>query len=52
MLTSAEVHERRQGLCFHCDEKFTPGHVCKARLYLLYGEADGILEEDGMYSAG
>ena len=28
-LTSAELLERRrQGLCFNCDEPYTPGHVC------------------------
>lgn len=28
-LTDAEMQERsRKGLCFRCDEKFSPGHVC------------------------
>ena len=28
-LTSAELLERRrQGLCFNCDEPYTPGHAC------------------------
>ncbi|PWA98195.1 hypothetical protein CTI12_AA000110 [Artemisia annua] len=48
MLSSAEVHERRrQGLCFNCDDKFSPGHVCKARLYHMYGEEDDSSEDDG-----
>ena len=34
---------RAQGLCFSCDEKFTPGHRCrKSQLLLLENE-----EEDG-----
>lgn len=37
-LTSAEMNEKRaKGLCFFCDEKYTMGHVCKAKkqLYLI-----------------
>ena len=31
-----EMQKRRiQGLCFNCDEKFTPGHGCKGPLLLL-----------------
>ncbi|KAL0291648.1 UNVERIFIED_CONTAM: Retrovirus-related Pol polyprotein from transposon.6 [Sesamum radiatum] len=26
---------RAQGLCFNCDEKFSPGHKCKAKQFLL-----------------
>ncbi|EMS45705.1 Protein STRUBBELIG-RECEPTOR FAMILY 3 [Triticum urartu] len=34
-LTSAELLERRhQGLCFNCDEPYTPGHVCPRLFYL------------------
>jgi hypothetical protein len=29
---------RHQGLCFNCDEKFTPDHRCKGRPTLLYLE--------------
>lgn len=36
---------RHQGLCFNCDEKFTPGHRCKGRPTLLYLE--GIEEDPG-----
>lgn len=33
-LTEVEVLKRReQGLCFKCDEKYNPGHICKNRLY-------------------
>ncbi|KAL0404604.1 UNVERIFIED_CONTAM: hypothetical protein Sradi_2101200 [Sesamum radiatum] len=28
-------HRRAQGLCFNCDEKFGPGHRCKAKQFLL-----------------
>ena len=34
-LTSAELLERRrQGLCFNCDEPYTPGHACSRLFYL------------------
>ena len=43
-LTSAELLERRrQGLCFNCDEPYTPGHVCPRLFYL---EAADYIEED------
>ncbi|TXG48185.1 hypothetical protein EZV62_027479 [Acer yangbiense] len=32
---------RAQGLCFNCDEKFTPGHKCKGpQLLLLEGSSE------------
>ena len=35
-LTDAEFQVRRdKGLCFHCDEKFSPGHKCKKQLNIL-----------------
>ncbi|GMJ02876.1 hypothetical protein HRI_003956800 [Hibiscus trionum] len=36
-ISSAEMQLRRdKGLCFYCDEKFTPGHKCKTpQLFLL-----------------
>jgi hypothetical protein len=35
-ITSAQRDERRaQGLCFHCDEKFVPGHKCSTGRFLL-----------------
>ncbi|XP_075078424.1 uncharacterized protein LOC142164334 [Nicotiana tabacum] len=34
-LTPAEMEEKRaQGLCFFCDDKFTPGHKCKAKRHI------------------
>ncbi|CAL5328511.1 unnamed protein product [Camellia sinensis] len=36
-LSSAELHDRRsKGLCFNCNEKFSPGHRCK-KLFLIEG---------------
>jgi hypothetical protein len=41
-LSQAELKERRdKGLCFNCDDKFSPGHRCK-KLFLI----EGIYEED------
>lgn len=36
-LTLDEINDKKKrGLCFHCDEKFTPGHDCrKKRLYII-----------------
>lgn len=36
-LTLAEITDRKQkGLCFHCDQKFEPGHNCrKKNLYII-----------------
>ncbi|KAJ4757403.1 polyprotein [Rhynchospora pubera] len=40
-LTAAEQHERRaKGLCFNCDDRFTPGHRCKGRASLLFLEVE------------
>lgn len=40
-LTTAEQQDRRaKGLCFNCDERFTPGHHCKGRASLLYLEVE------------
>lgn len=34
-LLSVELQERRdKGLCFNCDDKFEPWHICK-RLFLI-----------------
>ncbi|XP_019157771.1 PREDICTED: uncharacterized protein LOC109154433 [Ipomoea nil] len=48
--TSAEIREKRdKGLCFRCDEKYTPGHRCKGRFLVLIGdEDDKPLEDDPM----
>ena len=40
-LTPAELASRRErGLCFHCDEKFTRGHRCASRFFLLVADED------------
>ncbi|KAL6566283.1 hypothetical protein OROGR_001898 [Orobanche gracilis] len=34
-LTPAEMHTRRlKGLCFNCDDKYSPGHKCKSPQFL------------------
>ncbi|XP_048559795.1 uncharacterized protein LOC125540230 [Triticum urartu] len=38
-LTSAELLERRrQGLCFNCDEPYTPAHACPRLFYLAVAD--------------
>lgn len=37
------VHQKN-GLCFNCDEKFTRGHKCSSRLFLLIANSEE--EED------
>nr|XP_045087225.1 uncharacterized protein LOC123494838 [Aegilops tauschii subsp. strangulata] len=48
-LSPAEQEERRrQGLCFNCDEPYTPTHVCPRLFYLEtvdYTEADDSTDE-------
>ena len=45
-LTSAELLERRrQGLCFNCDEPYTPGHACPRLFYL---EVADYISEDAV----
>ncbi|KAL0423984.1 UNVERIFIED_CONTAM: hypothetical protein Sradi_0933200 [Sesamum radiatum] len=35
-LSPTELQERRtKGVCFNCDEKFGPGHRCKAKQFML-----------------
>nr|KYP47145.1 hypothetical protein KK1_031245 [Cajanus cajan] len=31
---------REKGLCYNCDDKFSPGHKCKARFFLLVSVDD------------
>nr|GMC71591.1 Transposon Ty3-G Gag-Pol polyprotein [Ipomoea batatas] len=39
--TAAEIRERRdKGLCFHCDQKYSPGHRCRGPFLLLVGTDD------------
>ncbi|GJW47030.1 putative mitochondrial protein [Tanacetum coccineum] len=49
-LTEAElVDKRSKGLCFKCDQKFGPGHICASRSLqvLLVDEEEEYEEEDG-----
>ncbi|KAL0283614.1 UNVERIFIED_CONTAM: Retrovirus-related Pol polyprotein from transposon.6 [Sesamum angustifolium] len=35
-LSPTDLQEQRaKGLCFNCDEKFGPGHLCKAKQFML-----------------
>lgn len=36
-LTLTEINDKKsKGLCFHCDEKYVPRHVCKKnKLFLM-----------------
>ena len=48
-MSPAELKERREkGLCYNCNEKFTPGHRCK-KLFLIEAcstEDDGDIDMD------
>ncbi|GJX36593.1 putative mitochondrial protein [Tanacetum coccineum] len=49
-LTEAELADKRsKGLCFKCDQKFGPGHICASRSLqvLLVDEEEEYEEEDG-----
>jgi len=40
-LSTQEIRSRRErGLCYHCDEKYSPGHRCKVSCLLLIGEEE------------
>lgn len=40
-LTTEELAFRRdQGLCYHCDDKWSPGHRCRMRLHLFIANED------------
>ncbi|XP_074287822.1 uncharacterized protein LOC141612975 [Silene latifolia] len=44
----SEVEEKRaKGLCFYCDEKYTPLHVCKNRKRQLFSIEQEEQEEEG-----
>ncbi|XP_041009475.1 uncharacterized protein LOC121253540 [Juglans microcarpa x Juglans regia] len=49
-ISSMQMDEKRKkGLCYHCEEKWNPSHVCKnPKLYLLHGSeavAEDITDE-------
>lgn len=48
-MTEKEMQERRsKGLCYRCDEKFTPGHRCsKKMLQVLWVMDDEVEDGDG-----
>lgn len=40
-----ERHERTaKGLCFNCDEQYSPGHRCKGRLFRMNADQECLLE--------
>ncbi|XP_016186033.1 uncharacterized protein LOC107627725 [Arachis ipaensis] len=40
-LSAAEIKMKREkGLCYYCDEKWSPGHRCKTSCYLLIGDEE------------
>ena len=44
-LTETEIQNKRaKGLCFRCDEKFSPGHRCKDKSLQVLNVCD---EEEG-----
>ena len=48
-LTESELQSRKEkGLCFKCDEKFSPGHRCKKELRVLLVHEDKE-EEDNQF---
>lgn len=58
-LTDAKIAKKRVlGLCYHCDEKYSPNHKCKIRqlqvmiLQPCDGEDDKELEEDAEKDEG
>lgn len=40
LMTEEMATRRDQGLCYHCDDKWSQGHRCKPRLHLLIADED------------
>nr|KYP52090.1 Retrotransposable element Tf2 [Cajanus cajan] len=55
-MTDAEYQERRRkGICFRCEEKYSPGHVCKnkqIRIMLLEEGVEEMEEEEEIQWSG
>ena len=49
-MSPSELREKKEkGLCYNCDQKYTPTHRCRSRFLLLLGidDDDGqLLESD------
>lgn len=46
-LTPAEMQKRREmGLCYNCDEKYVPGHLCKKQQIYMLKVGDEIEDEN------
>jgi len=51
-LSPTELKDRRErGLCFNCDDKFSPGHRCK-KLFLIEGIYEGEVENPDLTEEG
>ncbi|KAL9684251.1 hypothetical protein QQ045_021686 [Rhodiola kirilowii] len=53
-LTSTEMMARRErGMCYNCDEKFVPGHKCKARFQCMIMDNERLnLEDEVIFKGG
>ncbi|KAJ8759120.1 hypothetical protein K2173_004127 [Erythroxylum novogranatense] len=51
-ISNQEAKERREkGLCYYCDEKYTPGHLCvKPQLFCIEDSIVSEEEEDDFYT--
>jgi len=46
-LSATEMQIRRdRGLCYNCDEKYSPGHYCKSRFFLLVHDDEETIPPD------
>lgn len=48
---SEYAHRRSKGLCFHCDERWSPAHNWKHLFFLVIDETSAIEEHDALDSA-
>ncbi|CAA7028745.1 unnamed protein product [Microthlaspi erraticum] len=49
-LTAAEIAERKaKGLCFNCDDSYTPGHTCNPVLFHVRLVSEGENQDDEPY---
>ena len=47
LVSNAEKSERaRKGLCYHCPEKWVPGHICKVKLLCYMDDEVEVPQED------
>lgn len=47
VFSTAWDEKRKKGLCYHCDEKWNPNHICKSpKVYLLQGVEELVATEE------